>query len=121
MTKATRSGTTPSLTTDGRHLFRPPNGKRLVVLPLYLARHDRSAVLWTLEPDTYHSKADGMVAYVTEHVRAGSIILLHAEMAGRSEGRLALPRIVTELRAAGYRFVTLSELMASRKPLPGAT
>lgn len=105
----------------GDIFFRPPFGKRLVVLPLYLARHHRPAVLWSLEPDTYHSQADGMVTYVTQNVRPGSIVLLHVEAAGRSQGRLALPRIVAELRAAGYRFVTLSELMASGRPSPGAT
>jgi len=106
---------------SGEIFFRPPNGKRLLMLPLYLSRHQRPTVLWSLEPDTYESSADGLVKRVTEQVRPGSIILLHVELSGRSQGRLALPRIVRDLKARGYRFVTLSQLMASGRPSPGAT
>jgi len=92
--------------------MRPPYGKRLFGLPWYLSRSDRPVVLWSLEPDTYHTDADGMVRYVTEGVEPGAIILLHVEIAGRREGRAALPRIVSELRGRGYRFVTLTELLS---------
>jgi chitin deacetylase len=92
---------------------RPPYGRRLVGLPYFLSRSDRPVVLWDLEPDTYHSRSDGMVNHVLERVSPGSIILLHVEIPARSEGRLALRRIVPELASRGYRFVTLSELMRS--------
>jgi len=94
----------------GEILVRPPYGKRLFGLPLYLARHDRPVVLWDLEPDSYYFRADGVVDYVVERVRPGSVILLHVEIPGRSENRLALRRILPALTARGYRFVTLSEL-----------
>jgi peptidoglycan/xylan/chitin deacetylase (PgdA/CDA1 family) len=97
----------------GEIYFRPPNGKRLVGLPLYLARHDRPVVLWDLEPDTYHSRAEDVVSYVLARARPGSILLLHTEIPARSQNRLALPRIVEGLRARGYRFVTLGELLGS--------
>lgn len=99
---------------EGEIFVRPPYGKRLLGLPLHLSRRDRPVVLWDLEPDTYHVRAEEMVRYVTERVGPGSIILLHVEMPSRSEGRLALPGIVSGVRAMGYRFVTLSELMAAR-------
>jgi peptidoglycan/xylan/chitin deacetylase (PgdA/CDA1 family) len=94
----------------GEIFVRPPYGKRLLGLPLYLARRDRPVVLWDLEPDTYHARADDMVGHVLERVRPGSIILLHVEIAGRSQSRSALRRLLPELAARGYRFVTLSEL-----------
>ena len=99
---------------DGEIFMRPPYGKRLLGLPLYLRSQNRPVVLWDLEPDTYHSRADGMVQYVNEHVRPGSIILLHVEIPGRVQNRAALPRILSDLQERGYRFVTLSQLMALR-------
>lgn len=95
----------------GEVYVRPPYGKRLLGLPLYLARRDRPVVLWDLEPDTYNSRAEGMARYVRDRVRPGSIILLHVEVPARREGRAALRTIVPELQARGFRFVTLSELM----------
>lgn len=104
---------------QGDIYFRPPFGKRLLVLPLYLSHRDRPAILWSLEPDTYHSRAEDMVQDVVQHVRPGAIILLHVEMRGRSQGRIALRQIIADLKATGYRFVTLSQLMASGHPFPG--
>ena len=101
-----------SLGQRGEIFVRPPYGKRLLGLPLYMRSRDRPVVLWDLEPDTYHRQADGMVGYVRERVRPGSIILLHVEIPGRVQNRLALPRILSDLQQRGYRFVTLSELMA---------
>lgn len=43
--------------------------------------------------------------------RPGSIILLHVMYEGRAASRAAIPRIVDELRADGYRFVTVSDLI----------
>ena len=99
---------------DGEIFVRPPYGKRFLVLPLYLRSHDRPVVLWDLEPDTYHKKANGVVHYVNQHVRPGSIILLHVEIPSRVQNRAALPRILSDLQERGYRFVTLSQLMALR-------
>jgi peptidoglycan-N-acetylglucosamine deacetylase len=96
--------------------FRPPYGKRLVGLPLYLARTGRTTVLWDLEPDTWYRTADEMVTHVLENVRPGSIILLHAELRSRTEERAALPRIIEGVQALGYEFVTVSDLMARERP-----
>lgn len=96
-------------------LVRPPYGKRLLGLPLYLWRRDRPVVLWDLEPDTYHSRPDDVVRYVLDRVRPGSIILLHVEMPSRSANRTALGRMIPRLLARGYRFVTVSELLAASR------
>ena len=94
--------------------FRPPYGKRLVVLPWILSRDDRAIILADLEPDSHPGNARDaarMVEYVKRNVRPGSIILLHVEIPSRTAGREALPRIIGILHSAGYRFVTLSDLM----------
>lgn len=92
--------------------FRPPYGKRLLVLPWYLARTGRTTVLWTLEPDSWHREPAAMVSHVAAGVRPGAIILLHVELPSRRAEPAALPAVITLLREAGYGFVTVSELMA---------
>ncbi|CAN5694097.1 polysaccharide deacetylase family protein [soil metagenome] len=101
---------------QGRIPFRPPYGKRLVILPWYLSRTDRTTVLWTLEPDTWHRAADAMVSHVLENARPGAIILLHVELQARNQERVALEGIIAGLRQQGYDFVTVSELMSRAAP-----
>ncbi|MEU2092567.1 polysaccharide deacetylase family protein [Nocardia beijingensis] len=94
--------------------FRPPYGKKLWVLPHYLAEHDRVTVTWDVEPDSGRADvtADDIVAETLGKVRPGSIVLLHVMHGNAQPSIAAIPRIVTELRAAGYQFVTVSDLMS---------
>lgn len=99
---------------QGPITFRPPYGKKLWTLPRYLATHDRTMVTWDVEPDSAtETNADAIVAETGAQVRPGSIILLHAMYDSRTASRAAVPRIIDELRSAGYRFVTVSELLAT--------
>jgi len=92
--------------------FRPPYGKKLWTLPKYLSEHGRTTVTWDVEPDSARdANADQIVAETVDAVRPGSIILLHVMYEGRAASRAAIPRIVDELRADGYRFVTVSDLI----------
>jgi peptidoglycan-N-acetylglucosamine deacetylase len=93
--------------------FRPPYGKKLWTLPKYLADHDRTTVTWDIEPDSADdANADQIVAETVDAVRPGSIILLHVMYEGRAASRAAIPPIVAALRSDGYRFVTVSDLIA---------
>lgn len=49
---------------------------------------------------------------IVRETRAGSIVIFHANGRGRGTAA-ALPRIVDELRAKGFEFVTVSELLAA--------
>lgn len=99
---------------QGPITFRPPYGKKLWTLPRYLATHDRTMVTWDVEPDSAtETNADAIVAETAAQVRPGSIILLHAMYDSRTASRTAVPRIIDELRSDGYRFVTVSELLAT--------
>ena len=98
---------------QGPITFRPPYGKKLWTLPKYLSDHDRTTVTWDVEPDSAeNASADQTVAETVDAVRPGSIILLHVMYEGRTASRAAIPRIVAELRADGYRFVTVSDLIS---------
>lgn len=97
--------------------FRPPGCKKLLTAPLYLTGADRMTVTWDLEPDSIEgiaADADAMTSYVVDGVRPGSIVLMHVMYASREPSRAALPRIIEQLSDAGYRFVSVSELLALR-------
>ena len=101
---------------QGDILFRPPYGKKLLVLPWYLAEHNRLTIMWDLEPETdpkLASDAQAMAAYVINNAKPGSIVLLHVMYQSRQASREALPVIIEGLKQKGYRFVTVSELLAS--------
>ena len=94
--------------------FRPPFGYKLVGLPWFLSRTGRTTITWDVEPDSSSrvaATAEGIASHVAEHVRPGSIVLLHVWYRSRGTSRSAVPHIIDRLRQNGYRFVTVSELM----------
>ncbi|MFE1593799.1 polysaccharide deacetylase family protein [Nocardia sp. NPDC058705] len=96
---------------QGPITFRPPYGKKLWSLPHYLAEHDRTTVTWDVEPDSAGGASrEAIVRDALAQTGPGSIILLHVMHGGESAA--AVPEIVDGLRAQGYRFVTVSELLA---------
>ena len=98
---------------QGEIHFRPPNGKKLILLPYYLATTGRRTITWTVAPESTPGQAGLIVARALEQVRPGSIILLHVMYESRAESRTALPEIIDGLQAKGYRFATVSELLAA--------
>ncbi|MGI5127942.1 polysaccharide deacetylase family protein [Pseudonocardia sp. CA-107938] len=99
----------------GEITFRPPNGKKLLTLPLYLSQHHRRTIMWDVEPNSYpevDARAERIVDHVATHVRPGSIVLLHGMYAGREQTRRAVIPLIERLRNDGYRFVTVSQLLA---------
>jgi peptidoglycan/xylan/chitin deacetylase (PgdA/CDA1 family) len=97
--------------------FRAPYGKKLIGLPWYLAQHHRKDIMWDVEPESFpdDGNTDRIVAYVLEHTRPGSIIILHPQYANRGPTRAAVGPIIDGLRARGYMFLTVDQLLALRK------
>ncbi len=98
--------------------FRPPYGKKLFYLPYYLGRRAITTVMWDVEPeqsDKIGRDPAKIVRFVGERVRPGSIILLHVMYPSRGASRAALPGMIDELTKQGYRFVTVSDLLARRQ------
>jgi len=97
--------------------FRPPYGKKFLILPWYLHEHGIETVMCDVEPDTYvPGNVDEIIRYTVEHTKPGSIILLHpfCETACEAD-REALPHIIDVLKEKGYAFVTVSELLKFQK------
>lgn len=97
---------------EGELFFRPPNGKKLFVLPYYLSQIDMTTMMWSIEPETFlgvNASPDDIAKYVIDHVESGSIILLHPMY--KTENVLAaLDILIPELKDRGYTFCTISDL-----------
>jgi peptidoglycan/xylan/chitin deacetylase (PgdA/CDA1 family) len=99
------------------HLFRPPNGLRSPWLIQVLERDSLLAVNWDDAPGDWDPlPVQTIVDRAVGRARPGSIILLHDGLNllhGADQGATvrALPAIIDELRARGYRFVTVPELL----------
>jgi peptidoglycan/xylan/chitin deacetylase (PgdA/CDA1 family) len=94
--------------------FRPPYGKKLLLLPWYLKQHNMQTIMWDIEPNTYpeiDSDTNKIVDYTVKNTKPGSIILLHPFGDQNKRTSDAIPGIVGSLQKQGYRFVTVSELM----------
>ena len=100
---------------EGELHFRPPFGKKLLTLPWYLRQHNRTTVMWDIEPETYTEIAaepSRIVQHVLDKARPGSIVLLHLMYESRETSRQALPTIIERLHEQGYKLVTVSELLS---------
>ncbi|MFC0439432.1 polysaccharide deacetylase family protein [Kutzneria buriramensis] len=102
----------------GEIVFRPPYSKKIYQLPKYLADHGRKTITWDVEPDSdsgdpASDNPNAIASTTLDQVRPGSIILLHPWNADHDADLAALPRIVDGLRAKGYRFVTVNDLLTT--------
>uniref|UniRef100_I2Q0Q6 Putative xylanase/chitin deacetylase n=1 Tax=Desulfovibrio sp. U5L TaxID=596152 RepID=I2Q0Q6_9BACT len=99
-------------------LFRFPYGRCRPEALAELAASGLAAIQWSLttgDPDPA-STPERIVKTVLDRVRPGDILIGHANGNGHGTGE-ALPALLTELARRGYRFVTVSELLASGRPV----
>jgi len=97
--------------------FRPPYGRKLLILPLYLDRHEIKSITWDVAPESYGQTVEDsqiIAERAVTKVSSGSILLLHVMFASRQDSMEAVPKIIHRLRSKGYRFVTVSELLRKR-------
>ncbi len=93
-------------------LFRPPQGYLTAESEQQILELGYTPVLWSVDPRDWES---GEVSAIAESVRkkasSGDIILFHDYVSGKYKTASALKKIIPHLLDAGYRFVTVSELM----------
>jgi peptidoglycan/xylan/chitin deacetylase (PgdA/CDA1 family) len=109
-----------------RLLFRPPFSAYDGRLLAYLAHTHRQMVLWGIDSGDWRGLPAADIAHnVLDRVRPGAIIIFHdcdeKEQADRGPTVEALKVILPALKAAGYRMVTVSELVAGRNAMKRAS
>lgn len=96
-------------------LFRPPYGAVNSSVVAAAGRAGMRTIAWDVDPQDWATPGTGAIySRVVSATRPGSIVLMHDGGGNRSETLAALPSIVDTLRARGYRFVTVSELLGQR-------
>lgn len=96
-------------------LFRPPYGEISEPQLQWAAQHNYMVVNWDVDTNDWSGVDEqAIIKNVLQHVRPGSIVLQHAGIGpkGRLEGTVnALPGIIRQLKAKGYEFVTIPDLL----------
>ena len=95
-------------------LFRPPHGRYTVQTIEVAQSLGYKTVLWTDDGGDWRTVTpQNLAGHLEQHATAPEIVLLHS-------GKLAtiemLPEVVERFRAAGYRFVTVGQLLARVTP-----
>jgi peptidoglycan/xylan/chitin deacetylase (PgdA/CDA1 family) len=96
-------------------VFRPPYGALNAGVVATARAQGMSTIVWDVDPSDYARPGTAaIVARVLAGVRNGSIVLMHDGGGPRGQTLAALPRIIDALRARGYRFLTVPELLGYR-------
>lgn len=103
-TIAGQTGVTPAW-------FRPPGGGMSPLVAQEATRLGERVCGWSVDPADWHKPApEQIVQRVMGAVHPGAVVLLHDGGGDRNATIAALPAIIDQLRAGGYRFVTLDQL-----------
>ncbi|HET7509930.1 MAG TPA: polysaccharide deacetylase family protein [Solirubrobacterales bacterium] len=96
-------------------LFRPPGGGVNESVIADAGSLGMRTVTWDVDPRDWSLPGTGAIySNIVSHTQPGSIILMHDGGGPRSETLAALPQVIDTLRARGYRFATVSELLGDR-------
>jgi peptidoglycan-N-acetylglucosamine deacetylase len=98
-------------------LMRPPYGSITLRQKKWINREfGYKIVLWDVDPLDWRRPGPNVVCNrIVKNTRAGSIVLAHDIHPGTIE---AMPCVLSQLEAKGFKFVTVSELIAMETPLP---
>jgi peptidoglycan/xylan/chitin deacetylase (PgdA/CDA1 family) len=100
--------------------FRAPKGRKLVTLPFILSETHRVHILFDVVPmDWEETRVQVMLKNVCGHVHPGAIILLHDGGGDRSATVKLTETLIDSLTLRGYKFVTITQLLACKKTAGG--
>lgn len=95
-------------------LFRPPGGYLRNGLVDYAKNHNYAVMMWSEESGDAERRSPqvpGLVKNVLKSAKPGAIVLMHDGGGNRAKTVKALPEMIADLKAQGYRFVTIPELL----------
>lgn len=95
--------------------FRPPGGAQNSSVVAGAGASGMKTILWDVDPFDWRLPGTGAIANtIIRGSRNGSIVLTHDGGGPRSQTLSALPQIIDALRARGYGFTTVSELLGGK-------
>jgi peptidoglycan-N-acetylglucosamine deacetylase len=101
-------------------LFRPPYGSYDATTMRELHALHLLMVLWSADTQDYlQPGVSTIVQRALAGAQPGAILLMHDGGGNRAQTVAALPQIITQLRARGYRLVTVPELLIKDPPPAG--
>ena len=95
-------------------LFRPPGGFLNNGLAQYAKNEKYAVMMWSEQSGDAERRSPQvpmLVKNVLKHAKPGAIVLLHDGGGNRSKSVKALPEMIAALKAQGYRFVTIPQLL----------
>jgi peptidoglycan-N-acetylglucosamine deacetylase len=96
-------------------LFRAPYGALSPALLAEARGLGFTTIQWNIDPRDWARPGVGEIeSNVISNARPGAIVEMHDGGGDRSQTLAALPDIITTLRARGYRFVTVTQLLGQR-------
>ncbi|WP_310486708.1 polysaccharide deacetylase family protein [Chamaesiphon sp. VAR_69_metabat_338] len=101
--------------------FRPPGGVLTNGLVAYAQQHNQSVNMWSVDSGDSHPKrpsAEAMIKTVVSGATPGGIVLMHDGGGSHANTAKAVPVIIAKLRAQGYKFVTVPELLEIASTTP---
>jgi peptidoglycan-N-acetylglucosamine deacetylase len=94
--------------------FRPPGGVLTNGLVAYAQSKKQSVLMWSVDSYDSHPKRPSpaaMIKTVVSQATPGGIVLMHDGGGNHDNTAKALPGMIAKLRASGYKFVTIPELL----------
>ena len=99
-------------------IFRPPEGYFSPTVERIVRKNGSTVILWNVDTEDWAGcPSDEIVRNVMANTVPGSIILFHDYVGSKSTTIDALKEILPRLSAAGYRFVTVTELIEHATPV----
>jgi len=96
-------------------LFRPPGGAENEAVIQTAGELGMRTITWDVDPRDWSLPGSGAIySNIVANARNGSIILMHDGGGPRDETLAALPQVIDALRARGFGFTTVSELLGYR-------
>ena len=95
-------------------LFRPPGGFLNNGLAQYAKNEKYAVMMWSEQSGDAERRSPQvpmLVKNVLKQAKPGAIVLLHDGGGNRSKSVKALPEMIAGLKAQGYRFVTIPQLL----------
>ena len=105
-----------TLGTQVSRVLRAPGGNYHGDIISTLKDHVTAEIGWNIDTEDWRKPGADKIAQAILSVKPGEVVLMHDGGGDRSETVAALKKALPELKAQGYKFVTIDELLAYGVP-----